>query len=1110
MSSINNNEQIILEKINKLNETSQEKFEECKKNFLEECKIIENKKNLFFIKQDEFFNIYNTDKEFLIAEKDEEIDHIKENANNKIKALENTKNKKNRLLERQIKRINALYNEFLNDSLTLYDENNCRLSEKKASIKAKIDYIDNNIINKNSYEIKQKLELINQATEHNLSILKENKQIFLDKTMKTNNSVKKIQKDFIRREERLVKEFEYNIYQLNEKIKEIQNKAIEDQKPFLNTFKEEFEKCDNDMHNEKHIFSNELEKIETQYIPKLNILLQNIHFYEDNNKNNSTSSLEFETYQQNKIQIQALQNEAIELEYQLQISHNKNVDALHKIQKESENTKNKNINIVKTYSNYELINIQDQIKYQNQLFNLQKNILRLEEKIEINKLELELELDDLKRKNDDNIATSNYNEFRNDYTIKINQLKLENAYLLDLDTAKKNNHLFKNKIYFKSNEALTNLIIEKKKIETYYEIKGIKNLIKLNEALFNKNKTLYELRSSIRIAKLNYQKIDIEQDFELKLDDINKRKSIYEANCNFELSQLRLDYANTQNKLSSSVHIETAQMENEVFIRSMNSLNKMINGINNDLKESLFTNYKTFGLNKVEKMIEKSSKDKIKFVKDYFHGIENIINKKIDDIASFKYNTLKKENIDAKNDLICKTEEKILLNKNQIIEINSAIEDIETQIIYLEIDNSTTISRRNFLQKELIISKKEKEFNQERLVSRYTSEINSLSEIIEKNNEDIDNLKSIQNTNKINVEKLEKEIKKLNLNQENKTYTLDKKLKQIEKNKIKEAFIYYNTIEKMNNVNKNFNLINQDFKENIFLVLNKDVPTKNHIFEVIDNNINKTNQLTLKMEKILSLLYKNILLDQENINIRGKKRLHNLAKKAKITLSEKTKFEEISFSQQKKKCFKIKHGLLKKFENRRSNYLNEMIENKKEFDSLAKKIHMDLSRFDIDFKYSYKSMNLNINNIKKDLLFKMKENSNKNKEDLSLKKNQYTTRKLELEAELENNAKRSEQELFNINTKNDELINQASLHNVSLLNDLKTLINESNEQINQSKKTYESAKQEIEVEKLQFEQDYNAVPPRLLKLHSYFYEKYLIVQNRKIHKKIKKKWQSIK
>ena len=1080
-------------------------------------KLSEDKKNDFTNRQRQFeteIQEYSKSLGSIIALNDEDYQ-------NKSRALDNdlvmmkkrheqytnelteSNDHKNKEYREKIKEINNNYENIVNKYLTYYEDNKKRLLDNENKIKAKQKLSVLNTISNNEDNIKQKLNLIEMSKSHYQSEIKNNKDLLLSIATKTNDTVKKIQKDYINKEENLKREHEYNIYKYNEKIKDIQIKTNDEQRPYLVDFKEEFEKCDRDMLEVRNKYLLDIKNLDNEYITKINLLKDKISFLKNELRKGKNKDNQ-EKYKKLSKELKKIKKEARSKQIEIEKAYNTQVFNLHLAQKEAEIKKNLRVNKIKADNDFDIMIIQDSIKYQNLIHDCNKRILKIDEKLEIANAEIELEHSEIAKIKNDNIATSNESAFHNDYEKKILLLKAINQNLKENEETKKHIELYKNELNMQRNESIMNLSIEHSHLEQEYNVARVNNLIKGNNLLFEKNKEICNIRFNIfEVNTETKRKINLENK-NLSNNEILHKKRLHEINSQYQTTLNRLEYAASQKALRFENNKKIAQVEFETFVSSIKSLNGLLHLISNDLDETIYPNYQTFGIDKVTKMMVKSTKERHQLIKSYLKLIENSLNKKIDEIASFKFNTLTTENKESRDDFISKANEQIEQNNSEIAKIKTEILENESQIAYLEMDNSSLKGRIDFLIKQVKITKKDTEYQNERLINRYLSEINELRKSIISNKNESKNLmlSNIRSHNRLRY--LEKNIKQQQflINKREKVY--QKTSQKLEKEKIREAKIYYDTINHIGIINKQF-LSNYQSIENkmqhYFEVTEN--PKKNEISSIILKETKITDRLTQKIEALLGILFRNIISEQKELISKNKERLLGLKNKAKEIKLRRTGEEKKRYLLQIKNAKKMK---AKAFKEKRS-FVNEnlhkllLIE-----DSTNRKIignQSEIKTFDLNYRNKYKALRENALEIRKYLVLDGKENEIKDQEHIIEINKEFEIEKAQIEDTLYSFAQLNEKEISLYNEKYAMSINQANLERNKEMEKLNKEKKELLETIAINEKNYASSQDEIKLEKIQFHDDLKSAKQSSTIIIS---RRSFIINNLLIIFKARKKW----
>lgn len=1096
-------EEIIKNKTLKANEEFHNLSEEKKNDFTIRQKQFETETQEYSKSLDNIIALNDEDYQNKSSALDNDLVIMKKRHEQYTNELIESNDHKNKEYRDKIKEINNNYENIVNKYLAYYEDNKKRLLDNENKIKANQKLSVLNTISDNEDNIKQKLNLIEMSKSHYQSEIKNNKDLLLSIATKTNDTVKKIQKSYIQKEENLKREHEYNIYKYNEKIKDIQVKTNDEQRPYLVDFKEEFEKCDRDMLEVRNKYLLDIKNLDNDYITKINLLKDKISFLRNELKKGKSKDNQ-EKYKKLSKELKEIKKEARSKQIEIEKAYNAQVYHLHLAQKEAEIKKNLRVNKIKADNDFDIMIIQDSIKYQNLIHDCNKRILKIDEKLEIANAEIELEHSEIAKIRNDNIATSNESAFHNDYEKKILLLKTINQNLKENEETKKHIELYKNELNMHRNESIMNLAIEHSHLEQEYNVAKVNNLIKRNNLLFEKNKEICNIRFNIfEVNTETKRKINLENK-NLSNNEVLHKKRLHEIKSQYQTTLNRLEYAASQKAFRFENNKKIAQIEFEAFVSSIKSLNGLLHLISNDLDETIYPNYQTFGIEKVSKMMIKSTKERHQLIKSYLKLIENSLNKKIDEIASFKFNTLTTENKESRDDFVMKANEQIEQNHKEIAKIKTEILENESQIAYLEMDNSSLKGRIDFLIKQVKITKKDTEYQNERLINRYLSEISELRKSIIANKNESKNLKlsNIQSHNRLSY--LERNIKnqEILINKREKTY--QKTIQRLEKEKISEAKIYYDTINHIGIINKQF-LSNYQSIENkmqhYFEVTEN--PKKNEISSIILKETKATDQLTQKIESLLGILFRNIISEQKDLINKNKARLLGLKNKAREIKIRRTKEENKRYLLQIKNAKKMKYKAFKE----KKIFVNENLHKLLLLeDSTNRKIIGNLSEiktFDLNYRNKYKALRENTLEIRKYLVLDGKANEIKDQEHIIEINNKFEIDKAQIEDTLYSFSQLNEKEINLYNEKYATSINQANLERNKEIEKLNKEKKELLETIATHEKNYASSQDEIKLEKIQFHDDLKSAKQSSTIIIS---RRSFIINNLLINFKARKKW----
>ena len=1098
-------EQLILDRIQELNDHFLHLSEEKKKDSVRKIKV-EEQKALKII--NEFDAIINENNEILssnIQSLNEQETFYDNSLNKFLNDIHETTSFKNKKLNDELVIESDNYKDFVEKHLKYYELNLNRLTRKYEEIKKFTPQEFTYKFQSNKREIETKTRLINESSKHYQEQLKANKDKLLNDATFINDAVKKIKKEYIAKEEKLKKEHEHIIYMLNEKIKELNAKITEAQKPYLIKFKLDFEKCDQDMLVIRKNHQNNIQKLENEYKIKINILNDKISYLEKIIKNKVAKESEINDYKRLKKELSSIKNEVINKQFIIEKKYYADIDNLHKLQKESENLKNSEIKRIKDDIDFEIAEIQENIKLQNSLYDCNLRILKIKETIEITEIDINLDHSEIKKAFDDNVATSNQAAFHNDYTSKIQLLKLTNKHLSENQETYRHIDLYENEVHMKRNEIINNLAIEHSLLALDHKKRQISNKIKQNELLHNKNEKMLKIRHMISKKDIEVRKTALTEKNNLINNDIIKKRSLEDIKKVHHVTLLRIEHAQFNKSLKYLHNIENAKMENQTFKEAISSLNELLIFISNDLNDTLYTNFTTFGIEKVKKMMSKAAKDMFQLIKSYFKLIENVINKKIDEIASFKFKTLFTDNLDSKNEFVNKTNEQIAHDQVQIEKYERENATLESQAIYLEIDNSSLQTRVNFLTKEVKITKKDTEFNSEKLINRYLTEIKELKQNILSNKNEIQQKRHTIKDNNL-------EIQKLNIAIENAEKAIKNKIKEykdynikLDIAKVKAAKIYYETISEINNINKQFQSLFSNIENKVvnYFTNNENIHN-NHIKKIIDKEIKITSNLTNRLKNLLDVLYKNIINEQNSLIRKNTKKANQLKIHAYNLRLKNTKNEKKRYKKEIRQAnYNIKSSYIEK-EDFIKLRLIDLLNNENDYKANLNNVKNEVGSYDIIYRNQYKGLAANAENIRAMLIEQIKENKVKDILHVKEIEQKFELDKQKIEEDLKIYALINEKEISSYTEKYETSIKEADLEHKEKINDLLQKKKEAEDNIIAYKKAYESFKEENNLDRIQFHEgikdDKNQINPiSFLKKRPNF-------ENIKIKRKIKKKW----
>lgn len=444
---------IVLKGGGKMNITKSTKIEDKILNRLEEIdkqydNLIEQRKNQFSIDLD------NNERKSKAS-----IEKTESNINEK-------KSKYNNILsdiDTEVTNLNSKKELYINDLISTLEEKNKKLENSKKEIKNNYDQELNKLITYatsikeileasiHKIKISQKFSVLNSINNNNLEIekirtqqqdsqvkytneLKRNKENLHFIATKVNDIVKQIKKNYIEKEDSLKRENEFSVYKLNEKIKELQTKLVEEQKPILNEFKIEFEECDREMLTIRNKYEADINEIDNIYKSKISITKQKILYLVKKQKMNID---EKNLYTNLKQELNDLKKEAYNKQMSIENIYKKDLLKLQVRQKESEVKKNNAISLIKAKIDFEIIEIQETIKYNNQISSIKNKLLKIDEIVEIAKAEIELNKNEATKTKIDNITSSTLASTNAVYEHQINLLKLINQNLSDNEEIKK-------------------------------------------------------------------------------------------------------------------------------------------------------------------------------------------------------------------------------------------------------------------------------------------------------------------------------------------------------------------------------------------------------------------------------------------------------------------------------------------------------------------------------------------------------------------------------------------------------------------------------------------------------------------------------------------------
>lgn len=1065
-------EELIKKKTEEITERFQQKSDALKDDFTQKAKENETIANDYYNSLLTIIELNNSefDKQNKIF--DQQINEYEALLLNHQKDLRETTDKKNHLLKQQIKAEENSYNRLVDSYLRIYEHSLTRLQRQRREIEAKKKLSIQNAIMHNTSDIESKQHLIEMALNHYNMELGNNKNSLLNTATQTNDIVKKIKKDYINKDDVLKTETDLYIVKLNERMKEIQAKISDKQRPFLNQFKNDFEQCDREMLEIRNNYTTDLKKLENEYRLKINILHNKINECETRIKQKTNTSDDYINLKQFKKELSKTKREVLQKQINMDKKFNTQIDDLHLKQKDAEITKNLMVNKIKADADFDIAIIQEEIKFQNQMHDLNLKMLKVEEMLEINDIELVLECSEIEKKKNDFIATSNETAFHNDYEAKIQLLKLKNNNIKEKESILKGIDLYKIDQDIKRNEAIMNLSIEHADIKREYNNNKLLNSVKINELINEKNNEICRIRNAILINKIETKRKIHSESLILKNNETTNKKRLTEIENQYQLALKRLEYASLQKKLRFSYNIEIAAMEHEYFISSITSLNEQLKLISNDLADTLLPNFQTFGIEKIKKMLVRSSKERFQMIKAYFKIIENVINKKIDEIATYKFQTLFNDNEEARNDFTNKANEQIELDRTEIVRIKKEIGDNESQIVYIEIDNSTAKGRINFLNKQIKLTKKDTEFKNDRLINRYETEIQELKNNIASANKEISSYRQLISKGNVRIKFLNKSIIFQEKSIKNKEKEYQKKLQALSKKKINVAKIYYAIIDDIESINKQFHTHFQTSDSKIVHYFSSTTtPKKNEIFHIITDEINQTSKLINKMIKNLNSLYRNIIIEQNDLLHKNKIRVKGLKKRAHFTkirrnTSEKIRYEKIIKTSriEKDKALKDK----KRFIDKSLRLLEELeISTNEKIITTVK----ELKKYDIQYQSQYKALKYNVISLRKFLKEKQAEFKEHELKRIDMLDEELVLNINNIENNLNKYALINEKEIdvynYDYNLSINSVNNTNKLEIDALLKEKKII----EDSIAILKKNYNSTIEEIKLEKVQFHDD---------------------------------------
>ena len=744
---------------------------------------------------------------------------------------------------------------------------------------------NNNLLNKNS------INLVKNKIDNKINFLKEEKDNLLKE--KSNNSTKLSQNDikikllndeknnierrmssiteemktiFINRKNEIITDVE--LMQLNNaKINEMQN----DINLRVNNIEEEIKKIKQLKKNLELIGDEEISKVDKTEIFCLNKLNETNAFlmnkrYEENNQR-------LKKYFDS---INDLNKKLNDLNKDLKISKKENVELNQKLNKSLRTSKLQMNNDINNEKNKEK-DIKKIKEYENQINELKKEVENLNKN-----LILEKKASTEKRTK----LVQDYNKKLEEAKAKINQLIQENTELnknlnfLNNDLAENKEHI--NNIKNKNEKEIAEKIssyeiqIELLNKELKSKEKMLNDSILINEKINSKNKSKEE-----EIKKLTSEKNSLTEKIGVLTSEINELK-----NSSIKTNESELQTLNeTLNELNTTNEQLTTQLDeinnkyknkNDEYQTLNNKYKKLVNDINVLKDTNGKLNIKLTSANNELKLLYKKNEtlsndlsEKEKLIGENLG--KNEINAKLLEDYKTKWNNMKKENMELNknNMLINENNQKLKTNIKLLTEDNDQLKtQIEKELVP-KINNYE--ARINYLTKEN--KSKEKIINSNTMIN---TKINSS---LNKNMEEIKNLRNEKEQNNKEIQDLNNEINNL------KEKILEKD-KEISKFKQEIKILNDDTVNKNDEYNNKLNLLNNKLS-------NQQNSNDEYIKKIQELNSKiktshiESNKLTEKNTELLNkiLLYKeqinNLTEMNEELKLKNKSEINQLNDKIK-------------------------------------------------------------------------------------------------------------------------------------------------------------------------------------------------------------------------------------
>ena len=349
------------------------------------------------------------------------------------------------------------------------------------------------------------------------------------------------------------------------------------------------------------------------------------------------------------------------------------------------------------------------------------------------------------------------------------------------------------------------LILEKNKSELS-EIINIKNeeILKIKNELNNQMQTFQELIDCIEQASDQIKQKD--KKIEELLTIIKNKEN--EENQNIKENN------NIENKIETG-NIDMFEGENQNlnddFQKKDEKIKKLNDEINNLQKKKLEYDNRLSGMTKLINKMKEELEKKNNYISEKENGLENnlqennILKNKIQSLED-NINNLNKRNKELEESKI-KLKEEYNGKYNKLKkESESKVNELQSEI---DIKNKISIELHNLKikYKNILKSNEQVKLNNNKIIDNLKEEIESKTELIEKQNKENKILKNNNNSNNKEIEKLKEELNlKENLLEENKI---------IYENELKEVNSYKNLINKLKKENSSLNNIIIDIKAQI-------------------------------------------------------------------------------------------------------------------------------------------------------------------------------------------------------------------------------------------------------------------------------------------------------